>query len=57
VPEPFEVFVHHVRAEGRHPVEVHVPIEWVDLGANGEIVFTADGERVLDGVKAMISTT
>jgi hypothetical protein len=56
VAEPFEVFVHHVHHLGHLPIEAHIPIEWVSLGAGGELMFSAEAEAAFDVLRAKLDS-
>lgn len=54
IPEPFEVFVYQLRVPGYPEVEVHLPIEWVSVGGNDQIAFSADGMRFLRETEELV---
>lgn len=49
-----EVFVHHLRVPGHKEIEVHMPIEWVSIGGDSEIVFSAEGQQLLDEAEVLM---
>jgi hypothetical protein len=54
VPEAFEVFVYHLKVPGHDPMEVHMPIEWVGIGSNDEIVFSAEAQRFTEESRELV---
>lgn len=48
VPEPFEVFVYNLSVPGHPVMELHMPIGWVGIGSEDEIVFSGEGERFIE---------
>ncbi len=54
VPEPFEVFVHHLSVLGHPVTELHMPIRWVGIGSEDEIVFSAEGQRFIDDARELV---
>ena len=53
-PEPFEVFVYHLSVPGHPVMELHVPIEWVSIGLDDEIVFSAEGQRFIGEARELV---